>query len=261
MSQEKPQLRRYYITNFLSQFHPFTFWSAFRQLWGHVHIRLRYSSGLPDKDTYTSNISYALPFEGAWMVVNGGSNQENSHSWDILTQRYAYDFFQVDESEESFSAEGKHLTDYYCFETPVLSPAAGTVVQVRDGVRDYKGVGDYSIDWRTKDFRGNFVVIQHGEEEFSFLAHLKKNSLMVTEGDLVQKGQLIGLCGNSGHSTEPHIHFHLQDRKDFWTAMGLPIRFETFYVKSSLGNIEKTKTFIERGQQVGNTLGVEQNGE
>ena len=250
MSEKNPNLRNYHLTAFLSQFNPITFIYALLQLYGHVRIYLRYRSTLPNKDTYSSNISYSLPFEGNWMTVNGGSVQENSHSWSILTQRYAYDFFQVDERGESFSGEGKYLSDYYCYEAPVLSPADGKVVKVRDGVRDYKGVGDYSIDWRTRDFRGNFVIIQHGANAFSFLAHLKKKSLMVKVGDQVQKGQLIGLCGNSGHSTEPHIHFHLQDRKNFWTAMGLPIRFASFSVLGKKGAQHKVQDFVEKGQLV-----------
>ena len=219
MSQKNTVPRNYYLTSFLSQFNPFMVGYAVLQLYGHLCIYFRYRFALPNKENFSSNISYSLPFQGTWMTVNGGTSRENSHSWDILTQRYAYDFLQVDERGESFTGEGKYLSDY-------------------------------SIDWKTKDFRGNFVIIQHGPREFSFFAYLKKNSLMVDVGDQVHQGQLIGLCGNSGHSTEPHIHFHLQDRKNFWTAMGLPIRFEKYSIHSETDTPYKVQDFVEKGEKI-----------
>jgi murein DD-endopeptidase MepM/ murein hydrolase activator NlpD len=115
-----------------------------------------------------------------------------------------------------------------------LSPADGIVVKVNNHIRDYTGVGDHSIDWKTWDFRGNFVVIKHADKEFSFLAHLRKDSILVKKGDFVRAGQVIGLCGNSGHSTEPHLHFHLQNNRNFWFTRGLPIVFKNAAVASKL---------------------------
>ncbi len=252
MSDTEPDLKHYYRTAFLSQFNPLGFGHSLLQIFGQLLIRLRHSSGIPETKDFQQELAYMLPFEGAWLTVNGGSTMENSHSWEIYTQRYAYDFVRVDEDGESFSGEGTYLSDYYCYEQAILSPADGVVVRIRDGVRDYKGVGDYSVDWKTRDFRGNFVIIQHAPKEFSFLAHLKRNSLMVKKGDQVKKGQLIGLCGNSGNSTEPHLHFHLQDRANFWTAMGLPIRFEAFSAEVEEKKSLKAQDFVEKGEKVGN---------
>lgn len=71
---------------------------------------------------------------------------------------------------------------------------------------------------------------------------------MVKVGEKIRQGQTIGLCGNSGNSTEPHIHFHLQDNKNFWIATGLPIRFSNFAIRKN-ENEEKILTnsaFIEK---------------
>jgi hypothetical protein len=179
-------------------------------------------------DTYPNKTEYHLPFQGIWKVANGGVSPETSHSWNINSQRYAYDLLMTDETGRSFSGEGKDLKDYYCFGAPILSPAAGTVVRVQDGIRDYPGVGDYSIDWKTRDLRGNFVVIRHAQGEYSLLAHLQKGSIIVKIGDDVTPGQVIAKCGNSGYSTEPHLHFQLQDSANFFIAKGLPIRFTRF---------------------------------
>lgn len=82
---------------------------------------------------------------------------------------------------------------------------------MRGVVRDASGVGTGWIDTFTPDFRGNFVVIRRAEGEYSFLAYLVPGSIRVVAGDRVARGQQIGRCGNSDHSMEPHLYFHVQD--------------------------------------------------
>jgi len=136
----------------------------------------------------------------------------------------------------------------------VLSPAKGIVVKVQYSINDYERVGDYSIDWKTLDFRGNFIIIQHGKKEFGFLAHFRNESIKVNEGEAVKRGQLLGLCGNSGHSTEPHIHFHLQDNKNFWLGTGLPIRFRKVSRKYKERVIIVENSTVEKEEIVENIL-------
>ncbi len=230
---------------------PIVFFHSLLQLLGHFYIYISYPYGLPDKDNRENKTKYELPFsDGTWKAVNGGSIRENSHSWDILTQRYAYDFVIVDENGSSHKNCGEALSDYYCFEAEVVSPAAGEVVTVRNGVRDYTRVGDLSVDWKTRDFRGNHIVIKHSKDEFSFIAHIKKDSFVVKVGDRVRTGQLLALCGNSGHSTEPHIHFQLQNKHSFWFAMGLPVIFFDFERLRGLNFLSIKEDFIEKGDIV-----------
>jgi len=68
-------------------------------------------------------------------------------------------------------------------------------------------------------------VIRHEDGEYSLLAHLKRDSVTVEPGDEVERGQVVAACGNSGISTEPHLHFQIQDRQNFWFAAGLVPRF------------------------------------
>lgn len=103
-------------------------------------------------------------------------------------------------------------------------------MRVRDGVREAPAPGSGWIDWRCRDFRGNFVVIRHAPGEYSFLAHLVPDQITVRVGQQVARGELIGRCGNSGHSTEPHLHFQLQDHPNVFLAMGLPLRFHAVSV-------------------------------
>jgi hypothetical protein len=218
---------------FLSNFNILNSLRGLLHITGQLILDINMKADINHGEEYKNRIEYNLPFQGIWHAA-GGVSPDASHSWHILNQRFAYDFVIANAEEITFSGGGKKLDDYYCFNQPILSPADGIVVKVNNHIRDYTGVGDHSIDWKTWDFRGNFVVIKHADKEFSFLAHLRKDSILVKKGDFVRAGQVIGLCGNSGHSTEPHLHFHLQNNRNFWFARGLPIVFKNAAVASKL---------------------------
>lgn len=246
-------LTNYFKTLMLSQLNPFMLPLIVQQVFGQAFIALKNLRGFPDKHTYINQVEYDLPFSESWFAGNGGTTKENSHSWEIYTQRYAYDFVIHDVGGQSHKEQGLKLHDYYCFEKEVLSPADGEVVKVKNKIRDYEGVGDLSLDWKARDFRGNFVVVRHHNNEYSFIAHFKLGSIRVKPGDKVKRGQVLGLCGNSGHSTEPHIHFHLQDSRYFWIATGLPVRFRKFQVLTKDGGLNvKENDFIEKNENVNN---------
>jgi len=102
----------------------------------------------------------------------------------------------------------------------VLAAAAGTIVWSCDSLPDQvPGQMD------SRNPVGNGVVIDHGNGEFSILAHMQPTSLRVKTGDKVKASDILGLCGNSGNTSEPHIHYHLQDGADMSNAEGLPAPF------------------------------------
>ena len=169
-----------------------------------------------------------------------------SHPWRVVAQRWAYDFGIVDQKLRRWHGSGSRLTDYYRSRMPILASASGEVVEVRDGVRDGPKAGTGWIDPFTPDFRGNFVVIEHAEDEYSFSAHLIPGSIRVGAGERVGREQEIGRCGNSGHSTEPHLHFHVQDRADFFEAAGLPVAFDDV----SADGETSLRRYLERGMRV-----------
>jgi len=195
------------------------------QLGGEAVVRARLLIRGRSSTRQRHHTSYTLPFERRWLVASGGSSWRTSHSWHLIGQRYAYDFVAVDEQGQRHRATGRLKEDYLSYGQPVLAPADGVVAQVRDGVRDAIAVGTGWVDWRSKDFRGNLVVIRHAEGEYSLLAHLVPGSIALRAGDRVQRGQRVGLCGHSGHSTEPHLHFQVQDRGNFFLAASLPLAF------------------------------------
>jgi len=120
----------------------------------------------------------------------------------------------------AFSGDGSKNEDFFCFGKPVLAPAAGHVVRVVDGVPDnepgkpLQEVGS-----------GNYVLIAHGNGEFSMLRYLKRNSVKVRQGDKVQLGDVVGQCGNSGTSPTPHVDYHLQNSNGIPLPKQLPAQF------------------------------------
>ncbi len=142
-----------------------------------------------------------LPFAGEWTVWQG-FDDEWTHKgiW-----KYAYDFIITDEGGKSFSNSGENLEDYYAFRKPVLSPVRGRVVRVVSDLPDNPiGKVDKENNW------GNLVVIYDERGFYVELSHFSQSSIRVKEGDWVEIGTLLGLCGNSGYSPQPHIHIQVQ---------------------------------------------------
>lgn len=147
-----------------------------------------------------------LPFSGEWFTLSGGNTAEQNNHHGNAAQNFAYDFFVIDKSTKTtHSGDGAKNEDYFAFGKEVLATADGEVVEAVDGVRD-----NSPMDTNNLVLTGNFVVIKHGTV-YSLTAHLKQGSVLVKKGDIVKAGQKIGLCGNSGNSSEPHVHFHVQD--------------------------------------------------
>jgi len=142
-----------------------------------------------------------LPFYGGW-TVSQAYDGSLTHQGDW---RYALDFVVTGDDGKTYRLPGEQLSDYYCYQLPVLAPADGEVVTIEDGISDNR-IGDVDLqhNW------GNTIIIKHAEQLYSKLSHLKKDSFKVRVGDRVKKGDVLGLCGSSGRSPEPHLHFQLQ---------------------------------------------------
>lgn len=218
-----------------------------RQARGERRARARVGRWEPTPDTFVPRLDYCLPFEGDWYVANGGTTPETSHSWGILAQRYAYDFVVVGVDGRTHAGDGSRAEHYHAYGRPVRAPADGQVVEVVNNVRDAPAVGTGWLDWRAAEIGGNSVTIRHAEGEFSHLSHLVPGSITVRAGEWVLRGQEVGRCGNSGHATEPHLHFQLQDHPDVYQAVGLPVRFVGVRVA---GEREPRTAYLEAGMLV-----------
>lgn len=142
--------------------------------------------------------------------------------------RYAYDFVVVNEHGDMFKGDGSHNADWYGFGVPVYAPGAGTVVAAFRDEPDHGKDSRFEPDLdeiRKNVLRigGNYVLIDHGNGEYSWIAHMKQGSVLVKAGDKVKAGQPIGAMGASGDSIFPHVHYQLQS--DNYLGEGLPSYF------------------------------------
>jgi len=166
--------------------------------------------------------SLSLPVNGTWWVFWGGPTERQNYHVVAPDQRHAYDVvvWRLGGTHRGTGTQNAH---YWAWGKAVLAPAAGRVLEVVDGVRDNQP--QVQVENR-KDPAGNHVVLDLGNGEYALLAHLQKGSVRVRAGDPVRRGTVLGLTGNSGNSSEPHLHFHVQDRPDlFGGARGLPVSF------------------------------------
>jgi hypothetical protein len=168
---------------------------------------------------YDTKTPLRLPFDGEWTVFWGGRTLAQNYHAAHRDQRFAYDLV-VTVDGSSHRGDGRTNDDYYCWNRPILAPGPGVVASVREGVPDNTpGEMNPSVP------PGNHVVLDHGNGEYSLLAHFQRGTVRVEPGDTVAPGDALGLCGNSGNSSEPHLHYHLQNSPDFGAGEGLPAQF------------------------------------
>jgi murein DD-endopeptidase MepM/ murein hydrolase activator NlpD len=168
---------------------------------------------------YRTQTPLRLPFDGEWTVFNGGRTLATNPHAAARNQRFAVDLAVVRDGR-TFRGDGNGLADYHVWGAPVLAPAAGKVVATVDGLPDNTmGTTD------RENLAGNHVILDHGNGEYSFLAHFQRASLAVIEGQEVEAGHALGRVGNSGNSSEPHLHYHLQDGPVFAEAESMPAAF------------------------------------
>ena len=184
---------------------------------------------------------FVFPVNGSWWVA-GSADPHSDHRW-MTCEEFALDLGQLDQKGSTYKGHGVRLEDYYCFDREVVAVAEGEVVTVQNNRPDersfLKQSGESLEDYenRSREFQleilktdiylalGNYIVIRHLGDEYSCYAHLKQGSARVKRGDAVKKGQVIGNVGQSGNSTEPHLHFQVNDGPDPLYSRCKPVKF------------------------------------
>ena len=167
-------------------------------------------------------VTVRLPADGPMRVAWGGDSIKTNYHAAAPDQRWAYDLVM-----EPYFSGSENVADYGCYGTPVVAPIRGTVISAHDGEPDAVP-GKVSNNFTAPT--GNHVMIQIEETgTYLVIAHLQPGSVAVETGSVVEEGQVIGQCGNSGNTSEPHIHIHHQ-RQDPTVfplnfAEGLPLYF------------------------------------
>jgi hypothetical protein len=174
---------------------------------------------------YRLKARLTLPVNGEWWVFWGGPTERQNYHVVAPDQRHAYDLL-VWRSGATYRGTGAGNADYWAWGRPVVAPAPGVVVAAVDGVRDNRP--QVEVENRGAP-AGNHVVLDLGGGEYALLAHMRRGSVRVRPGQRIRRGTVLGVCGNSGNSSEPHLHFHVQDRPAlFGAARGLPVSFRSY---------------------------------
>lgn len=170
-----------------------------------------------------------LPFNEEWTVFWGGDTKELNYHVESEAQKNAFDIVITDLNGKTFEMDGKTNEDYYAFGKELIAPCDAEVVLVVDGVKD-----NIPGELNPIYVPGNTVILKTANNEYLFFAHFKQNSIVVKQGQKVKQRELLGLCGNSGNSSEAHLHFHIQNVEDINKATGAKCYFEEIIVNGEL---------------------------
>ncbi len=174
----------------------------------------------PETDQQWTKNEFILPMRDEWFTFWGGNNELINYHYPYASQRYAFDFVIMEENR-TYAGHPNDNEHYFAFGKEVVAPAAGTIVKIENNIIDNK-----PGEMNEENPSGNYIVIDHGHNEYSIIVHFKQHSLTVTEGDYVKQGEVVGLCGNSGHSSEAHIHFQVSDSPILDDGRSIRIRFK-----------------------------------
>ncbi len=175
---------------------------------------------------------------GPWVAGNGPSNF-SLHRRALLpiggavpiAQRFAIDFVQPYDDGRTWKDDQAANESYRCYGAEILAVADGVVVDTKDGIpENIPGVDSRAVEITLETIGGNYVILDIGGGRYAFYAHLQPGTVRVSVGERVRRGDVLGLVGNSGNSTEPHLHFHLGDAPSPLGAEGIPYTFPAFDV-------------------------------
>jgi murein DD-endopeptidase MepM/ murein hydrolase activator NlpD len=170
-----------------------------------------------------------LPFKGEWFTYWGGVNKRQNYHVTYKPQQGAFDFIVRDKNGSSYQRSGTRNEDYYAFGKRLYAVCEAVVIRVVTGVEDNR-----PGEMNPAQAFGNYVVLRTANDEFIFYAHFQKESIKVKTGDVVKQGQYLGDCGNSGNSSEPHVHLHIQDGPNVLADIGARCFFESLIVNGTL---------------------------
>jgi hypothetical protein len=211
----------------------------------------------------SDDVVLRLPFDGTWLACNSPARRVPSHGTDLFATTYAIDFIAVNGRRTATTRDWRTLLTtepaarFFAFGRPVLAPASGRVVAAHDGEPDHAARRSqpsrvaYALTQAARArggaaaLAGNHVIIELAQQRgYVVLGHLRAGSLLLDVGASVLAGQQLATCGNSGNSTQPHVHIQVMDAAEPFTARGLPMAFEHYRVWPRRG---ETPVLVDRG--------------
>jgi len=190
---------------------------------------------------FVNRLAYNFPLNGVWQAVNNFDYTLGHRAY--AGQEFAEDFVQVGPNGLIRRGETDKPDDYFCFGAEVEAIADGEVLQSESNIPDNpaeydKTVSDARIRIEKHGYftgrAGNHIIIKHAEDRYSCYSHLQEKSVLLKPGDSIKKGQVIGRIGNSGHCSNAHLHFQMNEGPNPLGNRGLPMTFENLH--DSYGN-------------------------
>jgi hypothetical protein len=182
-------------------------------------------------------ITIQSPLRGKnWSAANGPSNT-SPHRRAVLPangqphigQRYAIDWIQLGDDGNSFTGDKHKNSSYHAWDQEIHAVADGKIVEVKDGLAEnVPNSGKIAVTISSDTLAGNHIIQDLGDGHFAAYAHLRPGTLKVKVGDTVHAGDVIGRLGNTGNSSEPHLHFQICDAPSFPDSEGLPFAIDKF---------------------------------
>ncbi|WP_299532434.1 peptidoglycan DD-metalloendopeptidase family protein [Ulvibacterium sp.] len=169
-----------------------------------------------------------LPFREEWFVYWGGTTLEQNYHVAEISQQYAYDLLMVSDGS-SYQGDSRDNESYLVYGKEIIAPCDARVAKVITGVPD-----NIPGETNPNQLTGNTVVLETPVGEYLLFAHLKNGSILVEEGADVLQGEPIGQCGNSGNSTEPHLHLSLQNDVEMENSTGARLYFDRILVNGEI---------------------------
>jgi murein DD-endopeptidase MepM/ murein hydrolase activator NlpD len=205
-----------------------------------------FAGSIPVKSEFAKN-KYIFPLRGVW-YVGWGASFHTGHRW-AIPEEFALDIAKLGGDGLTHKGDGTRFDDYHAYAADVLAAADGRVTGATNDQQEDSSAMQRPNETQEAYFArlqkeqgerlakgltgitGNYVMIDHGKNEYSLYAHLQPGSVGVHVGDQVKAGDVIGKLGSSGNSTEPHLHFHVCDKSDPLMCAGIPVNFSNITIQ------------------------------
>ncbi len=168
-------------------------------------------------------VQLSPPLKGKnWFTPNGPANNSIHRRVIIpldgtprVPERFAVDWVKIGENGFTYQGDPSKNESYHAYKSPIYAAAPGKVIAVKDGIPENTPTSkSMAVPINLETIGGNYVMVHLGSHQYAFYAHLIPGSIKVKTGDILKSGDPIALLGNSGNSTEPHLHFHIIDNED-----------------------------------------------
>ena len=171
-----------------------------------------------------------------WLAANGPSNT-SPHRRAMLPvnglphigQRYAIDWIQLGDDGKTFTGDEHDNKSYHAWDQEIHAAADGKIVEVKDGIpENVPNSGKLAVQMTYDTLAGNHIIEQLNEDHYAAYAHLRPGTIKVKVGDTVHAGDVLAHLGNTGNSSEPHLHFQVCDAPSFPASEGLPFAIDQY---------------------------------